>query len=150
MTRATLRDGERRFVSEQRVGHLATVDEIGRPHVVPICFALLDDVVVSALDEKPKSVIPTQLRRVKNLLASPSVQFLVDEYDDDWERLRFVQLRGRAELVEPGTAFHAAAVQILRAKYAPYDSMRIEEQPIIRIEIDRVRAWSARASGFGG
>lgn len=148
MKRATLRESERRFVAERRVGHLATVDVAGRPQVVPICFALLDDIIVSALDEKPKSVPPTELRRVRNLLARPAVEFLVDEYDDDWERLRFVQLRGRASLIDPGDPCHAAAVQILRIKYPQYGSMRIQNQPIIRIVIEGVHVWSARPNGF--
>ena len=40
---------------DARVARLATVDPDGRPHVVPICFALDGDTLYTAVDEKPKS-----------------------------------------------------------------------------------------------
>ena len=105
-----LLDAETRaFVDAQRLGRLATVDETGQPHVVPICFALEDDRLYSAIDEKPKARPSRPLRRLGNIAANPHVQVLFDLYDDaDWSRLRWVQLRGRARILEPGEALEVA------------------------------------------
>lgn len=148
MPRATLGPSERAFVETARVGRLATVDSRGRPHVVPVCFALVDDRIYSALDDKPKSVDPTRLRRVQNLRASPDAALVVDIYDDDWERLAYVQLRGRAALVEPGDPEHDRAIRALRAKYPQYRRMPIERRPVISLEIERVHSWSTRGDRF--
>jgi PPOX class probable F420-dependent enzyme len=135
-----LPDQLRRFVSEARVGRLATVDEEGRPHVVPFCFVLEDDFVYSVLDEKPKRVGYQRLRRVRNILTNPHVQVVVDRYDEDWGRLAFVQLRGQARLLEAGPA-QANALGLLRAKYLQYETMDLEERPIIAIEVRGYVAW---------
>src|SRR6266542_3964694 len=90
------------FVDAQRVGHLATADAHGVPHVVPVCFARIDDRVYVAIDEKPKRGAPLTLRRVRNVLAHPSAALVADAYDEDWSRLGFVLLRGVARVLEGG------------------------------------------------
>jgi PPOX class probable F420-dependent enzyme len=131
---------------------LATADAAGVPAVVPVCFAVVDDgdgaAIVSALDEKPKRVPVTRLRRVRHILANPAVALVVDDYGEDWTRLAFVQVRGRARLVEPGEPGFAEAIVALRAKYAQYQTMAIEERPLIRIEELTASSW--RGSGGGG
>ena len=127
---------------DARVGHFATVDDRGRPHVVPVCFVLTDGIAYIALDAKPKRVPVTRLRRVRNLLANPEVQLLVDRYAEDWSRLAYVQLRGRASLIEPGLE-HAKAFTLLRAKYTQYLTMPLEDAPVIRIEVYDAVSWSA-------
>jgi PPOX class probable F420-dependent enzyme len=139
---AGLSPEETAFVGGARVGRLATVDAEGRPHVVPVCFAVREGRAYIALDEKPKRVPAERLRRVRNILGNPVVQLLVDEYNDDWSRLRFVQLRGRARLVASAEE-RAAALSALRAKYSQYGSMRLEERPLIAIEVGRAVAWAA-------
>ena len=130
------------LVANARVAHLATVDERGRPHVVPVCFARTGAIAYIALDAKPKRVPTTRLRRVRNLLANPEVQLLVDRYDEDWTQLVYIQLRGRATLIEPGPE-HTEALDLLRAKYRQYRSMPLEEAPIIRIELYENVSWRA-------
>ncbi|MFC3983062.1 TIGR03668 family PPOX class F420-dependent oxidoreductase [Streptosporangium jomthongense] len=72
-----------------RVARLATVSDDGRPHLVPVTFAVVDDVIAIAVDHKPKSTV--RLRRLANIAANPQVSLLVDEYDDDWDRLWWVR-----------------------------------------------------------
>jgi PPOX class probable F420-dependent enzyme len=129
------------FILSQRVARLATVDGRGRPHVVPVCFALGNDVVYSAVDEKPKSGDPRRLRRLRNIAADPHVQLLFDAYDDDWSRLRYVQVRGRARIIDPGDAEQARALGLLRARYAQYREMALERLPVIAIDVERVVDW---------
>lgn len=147
MKDADLPPAVRDFVANARVGHLATVDSEGRPHVVPFCFVLSGNTVYSPLDEKPKNVRPEGLKRVRNLLVQPQVQVLVDRYDEDWERLAFVQLRGRARLVDGGNKEHEAALRLLRAKYSQYEAMALEGRPVIAIDVTGHFSWAAGASG---
>jgi PPOX class probable F420-dependent enzyme len=109
--------------------------------VVPICYASDGRAIYSALDQKPKRVAPVALKRVRNLLAHPDVALVVDDYAEDWSQLAYLLVRGHATLLEPGTPDHAAAVALLRAKYAQYRAMAIEAQPIICIRPTRGYLW---------
>jgi len=134
--------GDARFIIAQRVLRLATADRLGRPHVVPVCFALHGDRVYIALDTKPKRVAPRALRRVRNLLENPRVALLADVYEEDWSRLAYAILFGRAALLEePGE--QALAVALLRERYPQYQQMALEEAPIIAVEVERVASWRA-------
>jgi PPOX class probable F420-dependent enzyme len=130
------------IVRDARVARLATVDERGQPHIVPVCFVYRSGAVYSVLDAKPKRVPATQLRRVRNLLANPKVQLLIDRYDEDWSRLAYIQLRGYAGLLHPGPE-HAAALTALRAKYPQYGSVSLEDAPMIRLNVETVVSWQA-------
>ena len=132
---------QRAFLHRQRVGRFATVDERGRPHAVPICFAELEGMVYTPIDEKPKTGDPRELRRVRNLLANPNVCLVVDRYDEDWSRLAWLQVRGTAALVE-GAEERARALVALRARYPQYRAMDLEALPLIRITPTRLVGWS--------
>ncbi|MDE3095420.1 MAG: TIGR03668 family PPOX class F420-dependent oxidoreductase [Chloroflexota bacterium] len=137
-------DTLRAFIDTRRVARLATADAHGRPHVVPVCFALLGDTLYTPVDEKPKRAAPAGLRRVRNIAREPRVQVLVDVYDDaDWSNLRYVQLRGRARIIEAGGE-HTRALAALRARYPQYRAMALESRPVIAVDIDRAVHWRAR------
>ena len=143
---AVLGEGERAFLDGQRVARLATVDAAGVPHVVPVCFAIEGDTAYIAIDRKPKSGKP--LKRLRNIAENPHVALTADHYDDDdWTRLRWVMVRGRADLLESGDE-HDAAQALLRAKYRQYRAMDLAPLPVIAIRIERVASWSA-AGGTG-
>jgi PPOX class probable F420-dependent enzyme len=129
------------FATGARVARLATVGAGGSPHVVPVCFAISGGAVYIALDEKPKRLPPERLQRVRNLLANPRVQLLVDHYDEDWSRLGWVQISGAASLLRSGASEHSDALKLLRAKYSQYEKMELESRPVIRIAIERVTSW---------
>ncbi|MBI2761443.1 MAG: TIGR03668 family PPOX class F420-dependent oxidoreductase [Chloroflexi bacterium] len=135
-------DDQVAFLSQCRIGHLATVDPRGRPHNVPVCFVLHNERIYIAIDEKPKQAAPGDLRRVRNLLANPAVCLVVDRYDEDWSRLAWLQVRGRAALTEDA-AERAGALDALRNRYPQYRAMALEERPLIRIVADRIVAWQA-------
>ena len=135
------------FLERQRSGRLATVDPRGQPHAVPICYALLDGVIYTPIDEKPKTGHPRELRRVRNILANPKVCLVVDHYeDDDWSRLAWLQVRGEAGLVED-EAERKRALVALRARYRQYRAMALEELPLLRITPTRLVSWHG-GSGF--
>lgn len=132
----------RTFLLAARVGHLATANPSGAPHVVPLCFALLeDDQIVSVLDHKPKrSASPRALRRVANVLANPQAAFLVDVYREDWSRLGFVLVHGAASLVGTGP-LQVRAIEALRDRYPQYRTMDVSERPVLLITPQRVTTW---------
>src|SRR5215469_282089 len=124
-----------------RIARLATVDTAKEPHVIPICFVWDGSVFYSAIDHKPKRVAPDRLVRVKNIRETPDVALLMDQYDEDWTRLWYVLVRGKAEIVS-AAAEQKRAIQVLRAKYPQYEtSMLADDAPVIRITPVRVIAW---------
>lgn len=129
------------FLERERVARLATVDKRGQPHVLPICFALVDGVIYTPVDEKPKRGDPAALRRIRNILANPRVCLVVDHYEEDWSRLAWLQVRGTAALVSDA-AEHARAIAALRARYPQYRTMDLESRPMIRLMPARVVAWA--------
>ena len=133
------RETMRGLVSPAPVGRLATVRRDGRPHVVPICFVVTDDVVYSAVDDKPKR--HQHLQRISNITGTGSTSLLVDEYDDDWSRLWWVRLDGRAYLVD-NTAEAERAIRSLSDKYPQY-RQQPPSGPVLALDIERWVGWSA-------
>ncbi len=129
-----------RFLRSQRVARLATVDARGRAHIVPIVFAYATDRLYSPIDAKPKSVSPRKLQRVRNILLNPQVQVLIDHYEEDWSHLAFVQLRGRAKLIERGDEYQRA-LQLLERKYPQYAHLPLQGRPLIRVTVESVVFW---------
>src|SRR5947209_11847693 len=115
--RATLTEAESAFIQSMRVARLATADENGSPHLVPVCYAFDGTHFYTPLDEKPKRVSETKLRRVRNIEVRPQVALVIDRYDDDWSQLGYVLIQGRAELLLPEDATHAHALELLRERY---------------------------------
>ena len=142
---------QRKFAAAARTATLATTSPSGRPRLVPICFVIgADDRIgrprlYSPLDEKPKrSADPHDLARVHDLLVLPEASLLVDHWSEDWSRLGWLRLHGRAELIEPEPherEEHATALAQLREKYPQYVGQDLEHRPLIRVTIDEARSW---------
>jgi PPOX class probable F420-dependent enzyme len=135
----TAEEARRRFASAP-VARLATADASGRPHLVPIVFALAGDTIYSAVDEKPKRT--TALRRLANVRANPNVAVLVDHYDEDWTRLWWVRADGAARIVPADAPEGSDAVRRLAARYEPYRD-RPPRGPVLAIDVRRWSGWSA-------
>ena len=131
---------ERHFVEGRRIGHLATADGSAVPHVVPVCFGLLEDRLYITIDRKPKRDRDRPLKRLSNIADNPRAAIVFDRYDEDWRRLAWVMLHGRAEILTAGGE-HDRAQSLLRARYKQLDAMQIEELPVIAIHIERVASW---------
>jgi PPOX class probable F420-dependent enzyme len=125
---------EERFAAE-RVGRLATVTALGRPHIVPVCFVLHEGRVFTAVDAKPKAT--TALARLENVRATARASLLVDHYEEDWSSLWWVRVDGVAEVMESERAIDALA-----AKYEQYRTAR-PAGPVIAISPDSWRSWVA-------
>ncbi|MET9275970.1 TIGR03668 family PPOX class F420-dependent oxidoreductase [Kribbella sp. NPDC003557] len=122
-------------VAAARVGRLATVGEDLRPHVVPVTYVVHGDDLFVAVDQKPKST--TALKRLRNIAAHERVAVLVDEYDEDWTHLWWVRVDGVGRVVPE----HAAAIELLAAKYPQYEADP-PQGPVITIRADAWSGWS--------
>lgn len=127
-----------------RVARLATVDVHGQPHVLPIVFVWDGWRLFTPLDGKPKRVDWHRLGRVRNLAANDRVAVVVDHYSEDWNRLAWVQLRGRAELLTAGEAYDRA-LELLRHKYPQYAGLPLEGRPVIQVLVEQMSGWRASA-----
>ncbi|MGH8543502.1 MAG: pyridoxamine 5'-phosphate oxidase family protein, partial [Gammaproteobacteria bacterium] len=84
------------FIRAARIAHLATADKNGRPHIIPICFVFDGKNFYSPIDEKPKRSLPSKLKRLRNIEENPQISLVIDRYDEDWSKLAYVLVFGRA------------------------------------------------------
>lgn len=126
-----------------RVARLATADAGGRPHLVPVVFAVEGDRIYTVVDAKPKRT--TSLRRLANVLENPRVALLVDHYDDaDWDALWWVRADGRGRVLDPGVDDEARrAVALLRARYPQQRAAGV----VLAVDVERWSGWSAGRAG---
>ena len=117
------------------VARLATINADGTPHLVPIVFAIHDETLYTAVDDKPKR--SRRLRRIENARGRPDVTVLADHYEADWSRLWWVRLKGRARVLDSGEEAELA----LRLLIERYEQYRREQPgaPVLAIDI---RSWS--------
>ena len=139
-----LSERARAIVEDGRVGRLATADRNGRPLVVPICYASDGTHCYSIIDGKPKRASAERLRRIRNIRENPNVSLLVDHYEEDWTRLAYVIIQGRAEILSGGDEFSNACDLLIR-KYRQYEKMALDRRAgtMIKITPERVIEWRA-------
>jgi PPOX class probable F420-dependent enzyme len=144
-----LSDGVRRFLAHQRIAHLATANRRAIPHVVPVCFAILERTLYITIDEKPKRVPSLALKRMRNIAENPAVAVVVDRYDEDWSRLGWVMLHGHAEILSQGTE-HRNAQALLRSRYPQLGAKEIAMYPVIAVRIERTTSWGNLSGEISG
>lgn len=132
-------DEARRRLAAARVASLATVRADGRPHIVPIVFALDGHRIYSIADPKPKDGL--DLLRHRNIAATRAVSLLVDEYDEAWERLWWVRADGAGRVVEEGPE-RELTIRLLRSKYSQYETWSTPFGAATVIEIERIASWT--------
>ncbi|GAB2819722.1 TIGR03668 family PPOX class F420-dependent oxidoreductase [Streptomyces daliensis] len=157
---ATLTGAEARAAfAGSRVARLATVDADGRPHLVPVVFAVTGDTVVTAVDHKPKRT--TRLKRLANIEANPAVCLLVDAYDEEWEHLWWARADGTARVLPPASdasdacdasdttgasgaadaARSAELLGLLVEKYGHHYAGRPPRGPVTEVTVGRWSGW---------
>jgi PPOX class probable F420-dependent enzyme len=126
-----------------RVARLATADAAGRPHLVPVAFAVAGDTIYSAVDAKPKRT--RALRRLANVRENPAVSVLVDHWDeDDWAALWWVRADGRGRVLDPEDPEARRAVELLRARYPA----QRDAGEVLAVQVESWSGWAA-AAGVG-
>ena len=136
--RLTEREARDRLASVP-VARLGTADATGRPHLVPMTFAVDGDRIYTAVDHKPKR--SRDLKRLRNIRENPSATVLADHYEDDWDKLWWVRCDGRAAIMEDESAM-AHPVRMLMEKYEQYRRVP-PAGPVIVIAVEAWTAWSA-------
>lgn len=121
------------------VARLATITPEGRPHLVPVTFALTEGVLVTMIDHKPKTM--SRLQRLVNIEHDPRASVLADHYAEDWESLWWVRVDGRASLGTEGARWEAAR-KALVGKYRQYRH-RPPGGTAIFVSVDRVTWWAS-------
>jgi len=132
------------FLDQQRIARLASIDAVGFPHLVPVCFARVAGRLYIAIDAKPKQGNPRDLKRLRNIRERPRVALLIDEYDEDWSRLRWLMVRCEAAILEAGSE-RATALSALERRYPQYSAMGLTSLglPVIALEPVLASRWSA-------
>ena len=125
-----------------RVARMATAAPGGEPLAVPVCFVYSEPFIYTPLDKKPKKAEWKRLRRVKNISSNPSVSLVIDEYSEDWTKLRYLIINRRADIISRGGEYEAA-LRALSSKYPQYKDMGLEDAglPVIRITPVRIISW---------
>ena len=134
-----LSERQRRFLDAGRVGHLATADRVGAPHLMPVCYAIDGESLYVTIDEKPKRR-DRPLKRLRNIIENPQAAFVADRWDEDWHRLGWVMLRGPAEILDDGPE-HDRAQALLIGRYPQYRAMALADLPVIALRIARAVDW---------
>jgi PPOX class probable F420-dependent enzyme len=137
-----LDDASRRArLAQAPVARLATLRADGTPRLVPMTFALVGDVICSAVDEvKPKT--STRLARLDDVRRDPRVALVADHYAEDWSTLWWVRVDGTAAVHETG-AVRSDALAALVAKYPQYAAAP-PDGVVLVITPTRWTGWSAR------
>lgn len=146
MKRLELSTHAARLLRSARIAHLATTDAKRRPHVIPICFVFDGKCFYSAIDEKPKRSAPAKLKRLRNIQENPSIALVIDRYAENWKKLAYVLVFGKARVLASGKA-HGRAVQLLRRKYPQYRTMSLERLPMIVLRAERFVEWGDLDAG---
>jgi PPOX class probable F420-dependent enzyme len=142
---------QREILESGRVARMATVDETGKPHIVPICYAFVSGLIYTPIDKKPKSVTVNTLGRIKNIRSNPYVSFVIDKYYEDWNRLYYLKITARASLLDRGEEYENSLMS-LSEKYSQYRDMDLLNLglPVIKILPLRIISWGDVTSGSKG
>lgn len=131
----------KRRLTNARIARLATVDHQS-PYLVPVCFAFDGKNIYTAIDQKPKKSAIKELQRVRNIRANAQVALIIDEYREDWNKLWYVLVRGKAELIEDSERARTQAIKLLRRKYPQYRSGLLPDYAqVIRITPEKIVCW---------
>jgi PPOX class probable F420-dependent enzyme len=127
------------FIERARVARLATIDSEFKPHLVPVVFVFNGNHFFIPVDETAK---PEKLKRIRNIQDNPNVTLLIDEYSEDWTKLAFVMIQGKASVAtkEEGNIQVRQAYKKLMIKYLQYQKVGLGERCII-ITPKKVASW---------
>ena len=131
------------FIERARVARLATIDSEFKPHLVPVVFVFDGNHFFIPIDEKRKTAKPVKLKRIRNIQNNPNVALLIDEYSEEWTKLAFVMIQGKASIANKteGNIQMREAYKKLMTKYIQYQKVGIGEMCII-ITPEKVALWS--------
>jgi PPOX class probable F420-dependent enzyme len=135
------------IIDKARVARLATVDTECKPHVIPVVFVFDNDCYFIPIDAKTKRSRPERLKRAKNIQQNPNVALLIDEYNENWRKLYFIMIQGKASIIggkkleqQSELFLLEKAHKLLSDKYLQYQEIGIGEY-VIMIIPQKVISW---------
>lgn len=134
-------DEMRDRIEGARVVRLATVDERGLAHVVPVLFVVDGDILYTPTD-KPTAA-KRRPKRLRNLEHDQRVTILADHYDEDWLQAWWVRMRGTGrEVGESPERTHA--LDLVDRKYPQFDGPRYRTDggPVLAVDIKDWLGWA--------
>ena len=133
-TRSDTRRGTGRFAAA-RVARLATADAGGRPHLVPVTFAVAGDMVYSAVDAKPKrahGAAPARQRR-----GQPAGRAARRPLRRRLDALWWVRADGTGRVLDPADPEAVRAAALLADRYPRFAAARRgarrRRRPLVRL-----------------
>lgn len=125
-----------------RIGRMATVDNNGMPHLVPICFVYTSGLLYTPIDKKPKTTSVNSLKRIQNINSNPNTSFLIDKYYEDWDRLYFLKISATSSLIDSGDEYENALMSLCE-KYPQYQDMDLLNLglPVIKLTPLKIVSW---------
>lgn len=131
MRTESLPEAVRAFIAAAHVCRMATVDSSGEPHVVPLCPAF-DGERTLYVDVGHSSA------NARNVAANPTVEVVVDEYDDNWALLKGVLLHCQAEVAAKEE--QDAAWELMKKQYPQHKEFDWEPRLTLAL---RIRSWTS-------
>jgi PPOX class probable F420-dependent enzyme len=135
------------IIDKARVARLATIDSECKPHLIPVVFVFGNDCYYIPIDEKTKQSRPEKLKRAKNIQQNPNVALLIDEYNEDWTKLYFIMIQGKASIIggkeleqQNELLLLEKAHKLLSDKYLQYQKIGIGDF-VIMIIPQKVITW---------
>ena len=131
------------FILSRPLARLSTVTPAGLPHSIPICFALSGlDTIYTPIDSKPKTSSRKPLARITNIINNDEVVVLFDRYSEDWNKLGYVMVKGKASIVQNDHE-NLVAVALLKQRYIQYrEQYYLPEDPtIIGVKVYDYISW---------
>jgi PPOX class probable F420-dependent enzyme len=143
-------DEMRHRIEQQRVVRLATIDDRGRAHVVPVIFAVDGDIFYSPTD-RTKAEKPRPPKRLRNLDHDPRVTILADFYHEDWLKAWWVRIRGTGRVIGDSPE-RQHAIGLLDRKYKQFAGEAYVEDggPMVAVDIKDWLGWAYSDLSPGG
>ncbi len=129
------------LIKEAKVARLATVDQKLHPYVIPVVFVFHENSFFIPLDEKTKTVNSRNLKRVKNIEKNPNVTLLIDKYQNNWKKLFFLMIHGKAKMIDGNNKLMDKIHKLLISKYPQYKKIGIGNS-CITINPTKVTFWN--------
>jgi Predicted flavin-nucleotide-binding protein len=129
-----------KLIKNTSIGYLATAASNLQPYMTPVVYIIQNENVYVPLDEKPKTVSISELKRVKNIQENPKVCFLVHHYDEDWTKLWFVMITGYASLLDSTSEKLTTIHNKFLSKYSQYNKIGLANF-YIKIRINKTIYW---------
>ena len=129
------------LIKGAKVARLATVDQKSHPYVIPVVFVFHENSFFIPLDEKIKTVNSKKLKRVKNIEKNPNVTLLIDKYQNDWKKLFFLMIQGKAKMIDGNSKLMNKVHKLLILKYPQYKKIGVGNS-CIKINPTKVTFWN--------